>query len=116
MDLFAEIQKRAEITDHNSNLAGEMTLDVVKDATSQAVGTDAIGSVFDVTITQFVALRTRAEELIVGQLSGMRLAQQAEGAAFLEEAVSAKAFKAIRRRVVTSLEIVRESSSAEDED
>lgn len=50
------------------NLVGNMTYAEVKDCTSQAVGSQDEGSVFDVTIKDFGNLRNKAEALIVNAL------------------------------------------------
>ncbi len=45
-----------------------MSYTEVKDATSDAVGSEEEGSVFDKTIESYLNLRTKAEELIVSSL------------------------------------------------
>lgn len=65
MDLWDQLQNRAKVTTAESNLAGEMTYTEVKESTSDAVGSEDDGSVFDVTIASFERLRNRAEALLV---------------------------------------------------
>jgi hypothetical protein len=69
IDLWDELQSRAKTTDINDNLAGTMSYTEVKDSTSTAVGSDAEGSVFDVTIAGFGHLRNRAEDFVLQALN-----------------------------------------------
>jgi hypothetical protein len=79
-----------------------MTFNEVKDAISPAIGTEDVGSVFDIPIETFTGLRERAEALLVRQLMGVRLAQQYEVADFLEKALSTRTFKRLMRQVATA--------------
>lgn len=56
--MWEELQQKAKVTGADDNLAGQMTYTTVKESTSTAMGSDAEGSVFDVTIEGF----TRAAE------------------------------------------------------
>lgn len=77
-----------------------MTFATVKDATSQSVGTEEVGSVFDVALETFARLSKRAEDWILRQMTNIPLAQQGEAGDFLEKALSTRSFKSIKRRVV----------------
>ncbi|KAE8445591.1 hypothetical protein EG329_013224 [Mollisiaceae sp. DMI_Dod_QoI] len=68
VDLWEHLQDRARGTRVEDNLAGDMSYTEVKDATSDAVGSEEEGSVFDKTIESYLNLRTKAEELIVSSL------------------------------------------------
>lgn len=63
--MWDQLQNRAKITDTSENLAGDMSYKEVKGATSEAVGSDDEGSVWDVTISGFHGLRDRTEALII---------------------------------------------------
>ena len=68
MDLWDHLQDRAKVTPVVDNLVGNMTYTEVKDCTSEAVGSQDEGSVFDVAINDFQNLRNKAEKLITGAL------------------------------------------------
>ena len=68
MDLFAELQRRAQSISVDDNIAGQMSYADVKEATSNAVGSDDEGSVFDMTIENFTRLQSRALELLIQAL------------------------------------------------
>ena len=63
--LWEDLQNRAKVADFEDNLAGSMTYNEVKECTSDAVGSEAEGSVFDVTIDGFEQIRNKAESLII---------------------------------------------------
>lgn len=58
------MQQRAKTTNIDSNLAGSMSYTEVKDVTSDAVGSEEEGSLFDVTIDNYERVKSRAEALI----------------------------------------------------
>jgi hypothetical protein len=58
------LQDRAKDSRAGDNLAGEMTQAEVKECTSEAIGSDSEGSVFDVAIDNFERIRNRAENLL----------------------------------------------------
>ncbi|PBP20860.1 RINT-1 family protein [Diplocarpon rosae] len=62
--LWEELQDRAKDTDGKSKLAGSMTYTEVKESTSDAMGSESEGSVFDKTIESFEKLRESAESSI----------------------------------------------------
>ena len=64
MGIWDQLQHRAKITTVEDNLVGNMTYTEVKDCTSEAVGSEEEGSVFDVTIKDFENLRSKAESLL----------------------------------------------------
>jgi hypothetical protein len=68
VDLFAELQRRAQSISIDDNIAGQMSYSDVKEATSNAVGSDDEGSVFDMTIENFTRLQSRALELLIQAL------------------------------------------------
>lgn len=59
------MQYRAKSTEVDANLVGEMTYGEVKDCTSNAVGSEEEGSVFDVTIDNFERLLKKSESLLI---------------------------------------------------
>jgi len=63
--LWDELQGRAKSASVDDNLAGEMTYTTVKESTSTAVGSDADGSVFDMTIQGFSRLQSRALDFLM---------------------------------------------------
>ncbi|TAQ87617.1 hypothetical protein B7494_g4067 [Chlorociboria aeruginascens] len=65
VDLWDQLQGRAKVLSVGDNLAGPLSYAEVKDCTSDAVGSGEEGSVFDVTIKGFTAIRNRAEEYII---------------------------------------------------
>ncbi|CZR64216.1 related to Rad50-interacting protein 1 [Phialocephala subalpina] len=68
VELWEHLQNRARDTPVEDNLAGEMSYNEVRDATSDAVGSEEEGSLFDKTIESYLALRNKAEELIISSL------------------------------------------------
>jgi hypothetical protein len=63
--LWEQLQTRAKATDDQSNLAGGMSYDHVRDKTSAAVGKEEDGGVlFDETIAAYSQRRKRAEEFL----------------------------------------------------
>lgn len=62
--MWEELQQRAKSTSVDDNLAGQMTYATVKESTSIAVGSDAGGSVFDMTIEGFGRLQKRALDFL----------------------------------------------------
>ncbi len=62
------MQGRAKDTSAEDKLAGDMTYTEIKEVTSDALGTEDEGSVFDVTIDQFQRQKDRAERLIISAL------------------------------------------------
>lgn len=68
MDLWDQLQDRAKATRVEDNLVGNMTYAEVKDCTSEAVGSQDEGSVFDVAINDFESLKNKAEALITNAL------------------------------------------------
>lgn len=66
--LWEHLQARAKGTRVEDNLAGDMSYTEVKDATSDAVGSEEEGSVFDKTIETYQNLRSKAGELIISSL------------------------------------------------
>ncbi|KAH8819510.1 TIP-1 family-domain-containing protein [Xylogone sp. PMI_703] len=63
--LWDQLQNKAKRVDREDNLAGSMSFTDVKERTSDSVGTEAdVGSVFDVTISQYQQLQKRAEILL----------------------------------------------------
>ncbi|CAG8972621.1 hypothetical protein HYALB_00005390 [Hymenoscyphus albidus] len=65
VDLWDQLQNRAKVTEVDANLVGEMTYGEVKDCTSNAVGSEEEGSVFDVTINNFERLQKKSESLLI---------------------------------------------------
>lgn len=63
--MWEELQQRAKSTSADDNLAGQMTYATVKESTSTAVGSNAVGSVFDTTIEGFSRLQNRALDFLV---------------------------------------------------
>lgn len=63
--MWEELQQKAKVTGADDNLAGQMTYTTVKESTSTAMGSDAEGSVFDVTIEGFTRLQKRALEFLI---------------------------------------------------
>ncbi|RFU28387.1 hypothetical protein B7463_g7940, partial [Scytalidium lignicola] len=62
-------ENKAKITNREGNLAGPMSFDEVKEHTSDSMGTETeVGSVFDVTISQYKQLQKRAQSLLVQQI------------------------------------------------
>jgi hypothetical protein len=68
VDIWDHLQDRAKVTRIEDNLVGNMTYTEVKDCTSEAVGSQDEGSVFDVAINDFENLKNKAENLITGAL------------------------------------------------
>jgi RAD50-interacting protein 1 len=68
VDLWDQLQNRAKVTRAEDNLVGNMTYTEVRDCTSEAVGSQEEGSVFDVATSDFEALRNKAENLIINAL------------------------------------------------
>lgn len=65
MTLWEQLQTRAKATDDQSNLAGGMSYDHVRERTSAAVGKEEDGGVlFDETIGAYSQRRKRAEEFL----------------------------------------------------
>jgi hypothetical protein len=65
VDLWEQLQARAKTTEDQSNLAGGMSYDHVRDRTSSTVGTaDDSGVLFDETIAAYSQRRKRAEEFL----------------------------------------------------
>ncbi|KAL2072197.1 hypothetical protein VTL71DRAFT_11540 [Oculimacula yallundae] len=64
IDLWENLQERAKDTNRNAKLAGELSYKEVRDSTSDAVGSDSEGAVFDKTIETFEKLRETAETYI----------------------------------------------------
>ncbi|KAG4437008.1 hypothetical protein IFR05_007512 [Cadophora sp. M221] len=64
IDMWEDLQERAKDTDGNANLAGEMSYNEVRDSTSDAMGSELEGAVFDKTIESFEKLRQMAESYI----------------------------------------------------
>ncbi|KAK0713099.1 TIP-1 family-domain-containing protein [Lasiosphaeria miniovina] len=63
--LWEQLQSRAKSRENQSNLAGEMSYDDVRDRTSSAVGTEEDGGVlFDETIAAYSQRRKRAQEFL----------------------------------------------------
>ncbi|KAH8903674.1 hypothetical protein BR93DRAFT_930830 [Coniochaeta sp. PMI_546] len=64
--LWEQLQSRAKASEDQSNLAGGMSYDHVKDRTSSVVGTeDDGGALFDETIAAYSLRRQRAQEFLV---------------------------------------------------
>jgi len=64
--MWEQLQTRAKGTGDQSNLAGGMSYDHVKDRTSSVVGTeDDGGALFDETAAAYSVRRQRAQELLV---------------------------------------------------
>ncbi|KAE9369554.1 RINT-1 family protein [Stipitochalara longipes BDJ] len=68
VEIWDHLQDRAKVTRAEDNLVGNMTYTEVKDCTSEAVGSQDEGSVFDVAIKDFGNLRDKAESLITNAL------------------------------------------------
>ncbi|KAN0101854.1 RINT-1 family protein-like protein [Hyaloscypha variabilis] len=68
VEIWDHLQDRAKVTDSEDNLIGNMTYTEVKDCTSEAVGSQDEGSVFDVAIKDFENLRNKAESFITNAL------------------------------------------------
>lgn len=64
IDMWEDLQERAKDTDSNAKLAGEMSYNEVRDSTSDAMGSESEGAVFDKTIETFEKLRQMAESYI----------------------------------------------------
>ena len=64
VELWEELQNRAKTTNVKDNLAGSMTYAEVKDVTSDAVGSESEGSLFDVTINNYKSIQNKADNLI----------------------------------------------------
>lgn len=63
--LWEQLQARAKASDDQSNLAGGMSYDQVRDRTSAAVGSEDDGGVlFDETIAAYSQRRKRAQEFL----------------------------------------------------
>lgn len=62
--MWEDLQERAKDTDSSANLAGEMSYNEVRDSTSDAMGSELEGAVFDKTIDSFEKLRQMAESYI----------------------------------------------------
>lgn len=64
--MWEQLQTRAKVTEDQTNLAGGMSYDHVRDKTSAAVGkeNDDNGVLFDETIAAYSQRRKRAEEFI----------------------------------------------------
>lgn len=63
--MWEQLQTRAKASEDQSNLAGGMSYDHVRDKTSAAVGKEEDGGVlFDETIAAFSQRRKRAEEFL----------------------------------------------------
>lgn len=68
MELWDQLQSRAQATGAEENLIAEMTFAEVKDCTSEAIGSQEEGSCFDKTIEFFENQRKAAEALIISAL------------------------------------------------
>ncbi|KAI9052442.1 hypothetical protein LZ554_003788 [Drepanopeziza brunnea f. sp. 'monogermtubi'] len=66
--LWEGLQERARDTDNTVALAGEMSYTVVRDSTSDAMGSETEGAVFDKTIENYEQLRRMAESNIIQAL------------------------------------------------
>jgi hypothetical protein len=69
IELWEQLQARAKKSEDQSNLAGGMSYEQVKDRTSSAVGTEEDGDggiLFDETIAAYSARRKAAQEFLVG--------------------------------------------------
>jgi len=62
--MWEDLQERAKDTDTNAKLAGEMSYNEVRDSTSDAMGSESEGAVFDKTIESYEKLRQMAESYI----------------------------------------------------
>lgn len=63
--MWEDLQERAKETGGSAKLAGEMSYNVVRESTSDAMGSDSEGAVFDKTIESFEKLRQMAESYII---------------------------------------------------
>jgi hypothetical protein len=61
VDLWATLQDRAKDTEADNRLAGDMTLNQVKQHTSRALGTPSEGSMFDIYIDLYNRYRDKIE-------------------------------------------------------
>ncbi|CZT42701.1 related to Rad50-interacting protein 1 [Rhynchosporium secalis] len=64
IDMWEDLQERAKDTTRSTKLAGEMSYKEVRDSTSDAMGSESEGAVFDKTIESFEKLRETAEAYI----------------------------------------------------
>ena len=59
--MWEDLQERAKGTNGSAKLVGELSYNVVRESTSDSMGSDSEGAVFDKTIESFEKLRGMAE-------------------------------------------------------